>query len=246
MPLSFLIEKFIFRPITLNPAYIFTFEKPFEELNFLPEKDIKINALHFKAQKSKGIILYFHGNKDNLKRWGKIASELVNFNYDVIVIDYRGYGKSNGERTEENMFSDALFCYNEIKVKFKPDKLVLFGRSLGTGIASWLAGKVNPNKLILETPYFDMHHLLGNYVPQGLYKNKLNFRFTSHVYLHKTNFPIMILHGTADEVVPYKSGQKLYESIHNPNKIFCFFIGGKHNDLNRFDSYWKQLKEFLE
>lgn len=143
------------------------------------------------------------------------------------------------------MFSDALFCYNEIKNKFNPEKIVLYGRSLGTGIASWLAGKVNPHKLILETPYFDMNHLIGNYVPQVFYKDKLNFRFTSHVYIHRTNFPILILHGTADEVVPYKSGQKLYDSIHNPNKIFCSFTGGKHNDLNRFDSYWKQLEQFL-
>lgn len=246
MPIQFLIEKIIFRPVKLNPDYTFHFSSNFEEINFHPELAVTINALHFKVKNPKGIILYFHGNKDNLARWGSISSELTKFNFDVIVIDYRGYGKSTGILSEANFFSDSLFCYNHIKEKLSPEQIIVYGRSLGTGIASWLAGKVNPTKLILETPYYDMHDLIGNYFPSFLFKNKLAFKFSSHLYLKNSQFPILIIHGTKDMVVPYKSGQKLFESLQNPHKKLVTFVGGKHNDLSTYPNYWEELEHFLE
>jgi hypothetical protein len=113
-------------------------------------------------------------------------------------------------------------------------------------VASWLAGKVNPDKLILETPYYDMHDLISNYFPSFLFKNKLNFKLKSYSYLINTQFPILILHGTKDTVVPYSSGQKLFESIQNPLKKLVTFNGGKHNNLSTFRNYWDELVEFLE
>lgn len=245
MTIQTLIEQIVFRPTKLEDNYVFKFDVDFEELYFYPEKGATINALHFKAKNTKGIILYFHGNKDNLVRWGKIASGLLRFQYDVMVIDYRGYGKSEGERTEENLYSDALFCYSKMIEKHSPKEIILYGRSLGTGIASWLAGKVNPTKLILETPYYDMHDLIGSFVPQVLYKNKLKLKFRSYSYLQKTNFPILILHGTSDRVVPYKSGKKLYESITRTGVLFYTIVGGSHNDLSNFPDYWNEVQNFL-
>ncbi len=246
MPIQFLLEKIIFRPVKISADYLFHFDSNFEEINFYPESDVEINALHFKVKNPKGIILYFHGNKDNLARWGKISSQLTKFDYDVIAIDYRGYGKSTGTLSEETFFSDALFCYTQIRETLNPLKIVVYGRSLGTGVASHLAGKVNPDKLILETPYYDMHDLISNYFPSFLFKNKLNFKLKSHSYLINTQFPILILHGTKDTVVPYSSGQKLFESLQNPLKKLITFNGGKHNNLNSFQNYWDELREFLE
>lgn len=246
MPIQFLLEKIIFRPVKLNSDYPFHFDTNFEEINFHPEPESSINALHFKVQNPKGIILYFHGNKDNLVRWGIISSQLTKYDYDVIAIDYRGYGKSTGILSEDNFFNDALFCYAQIKETLNPKKIIIYGRSLGTGVASWLAGKLNPDKLILETPYYDMHDLISNYFPSFLFKNKLNFKLKSYSYLKNTEFPILILHGTKDTVVPYSSGQKLFESIQNPLKKLVTFNGGKHNNLSTFRNYWDELVEFLE
>ncbi len=245
MPIQFLIEKLIFRPVKLNPDYHFHFDSNFEEINFYPESHIAINALHFKVKNPRGIILYFHGNKDNLARWGTISSELTRYNYDVIAIDYRSYGKSSGTLSEDTFFSDALFCYSQIQETLSPSKIIIYGRSLGTGVASWLAQKVNPDKLILETPYYDMHDLISNYFPSFLFKNKLNFKLKSYSYLINTQFPILILHGTKDSVVPYSSGQKLFESLQNPLKKLITFNVGKHNNLNSFQKYWDELEQFL-
>jgi len=246
MSFQYLIEKILFRPVKLKADHVFNFDKDFEEINFNPDPDTIINALHFKVKAPKGIILYFHGNKDNLVRWGSIASELTKYNYDVVAIDYRSYGKSKGSLSEKNLFDDALFCYNQIKESSNPKHIILYGRSLGTGIASWLAGEVNPAKLILETPYYDIHDLIKRFFPDFLLKDKLNYKFSSHTYLKNSKYPLMIFHGTRDEVVPYRSGKKLFDSLRNPNKTLITIDGGRHNDLYSFPEYWNELKNFLE
>lgn len=245
MSIDLILEKIIFRPVLLSKNYKYSFDKPFEENFLFPEQNVLLNFLRFKAEKSKGAILYFHGNKDNLVRWGKIASDFTKYNYDVFVIDYRGYGKSTGERTEKKLFDDALFFYNYVKETYNPQELIIFGRSLGTGISAWLASKTNPSKLILETPFCSMYNLVGNFLPEFFYKNKLKYHFNSHLHLKNTEFPIAIFHGTKDEVVPYESGVKLFNKINNPNKILITIEGGKHNNLSNFEVYNKKISEFL-
>ena len=94
------IPKLVFQAEKLDEKYEFDFEKPFEELFLSTADDAKINVLHFKVAQAAGAILYFHGNRGSLKRWGKIAADFTKFNYDVFVLDYHGYGKSSGEPNE--------------------------------------------------------------------------------------------------------------------------------------------------
>ena len=100
-------KKIIFQPAKLHLDHSFNFEEPFQEF-FIPVGNQKINALYFNAKKDKkGVILYLHGNADNLDRWGKYASDFTHRGYDVLMIDYRGYGKSDGKASEKNIYSDA-------------------------------------------------------------------------------------------------------------------------------------------
>ena len=244
--LDFILERILFQPTKLSKDYVFTFNHEFEELNLYPEKDVVINALHFKTKDPKGIILYFHGNRDNLQRWGKIASELGDyFHYDVFVMDYRGYGKSVGFRDENALNSDALFCYNYVKTNYLPKEIIIYGRSLGTGIAACLASEINPNKLILETPYHSVNDLARGYFSLFSVEHKLPYKLPSFQYLQDVNCPILILHGTQDEVVPYSSGKKLYETLVNKNVRFITITNGKHNNLSEYKDYWEAVTNFL-
>ncbi|NOY48554.1 MAG: alpha/beta hydrolase, partial [Chlorobi bacterium] len=110
--LYFFQEKILFRPTVLTQDYKYNFSYPFEELFLKTEDDAVINALHFKARNSKGVILYFHGNAGDLSRWGTITEYFVSMNYDVLVMDYRTYGKSTGVLSEEALHKDAQMCYN--------------------------------------------------------------------------------------------------------------------------------------
>jgi uncharacterized protein len=244
--LDYIIERLLFQPTKLNKDYVFTFERTFEELFLYPDKDAVINALHFKVKEPKGVILYFHGNRDNLQRWGNISSELTRYNYDVFVVDYRGYGKSRGNRTEETINSDALFCYNYIKNNYAPKEIIIYGRSLGTGVAACLAATTNPHKLILETPYYSVKDLIEGYFSLVSVENKMRYKFPSFENLQHVNCPILILHGNKDEVVPYESGKKLFDGLTNKKARLVTINNGKHNNLNTFSEYWTELTGFME
>jgi uncharacterized protein len=244
--LDFIFEKLLFQPTVLKNDYAFQFTHEFEECFLYPDKDVVINALHFKVQEPKGVILYFHGNRNNIQRWGTIASELTRFQYDVFVMDYRGYGKSVGHRTEETLNADALFCYNFVKKEYAPKEIIIYGRSLGTGIAACLASETTPDKLVLETPYHSMNDIARGYFSLFSVEEKLTFKLPSYQYLQEVNCPILIFHGTNDDVVPYASGKKLFDGLVNKNATFITIPDGKHNNLSDFSQYWTELSQFIE
>ena len=150
--LYFFQESFLFLPTQLEQDFEYSFENKFEEINLI-NHEVSLNGLHFKVENPKGVILYFHGNAGNLSRWGEIVQPLLRFNYDLIVMDYRSYGKNKGEFSEAAMYEDAQVFYDYAKNYFPESEIVLYGRSLGTTFATQMAAKNNPDQLILETPF---------------------------------------------------------------------------------------------
>ena len=112
----FLQDRLIFLGVKIKDNYQFKFNQSFIEYNIESAKNVKINTLLFKSEKkAKGLIVYFHGNADNLKRWGKYTSSLTELSYDVLIFDYRGYGKSTGIPTEKSLYNDAEFIWKWAK-----------------------------------------------------------------------------------------------------------------------------------
>lgn len=242
--LYFFQEKILFLPTTLEQDYQYQFEYPFEELFLKTDNDATINALHFKAENPKEVILYFHGNAGDLSRWGKITEYFVEKNYDVLVMDYRTYGKSVGKLSERAMYKDAQFCYDYLLKHYSENEITLYGRSLGTGIASYLASKNRPKQLILETPYYSILDVAEHRFPVFPVKQLLKYRFPTFQYLPKAKCPVTIIHGTADNVVPYSSGKKLSELIVDVE--FITIEGGGHNNLIEFEEYHKAIDKVLK
>lgn len=234
--LYFLQEKLMFLPTTLEQNYQYQFEKPFEELFFKTEEDAIINALHFKTENPKGVILYFHGNAGDLSRWGIITEYFVERSYDVLVMDYRTYGKSSGKLSEEAFYNDAQYCYDYLLKDYSENEITLYGRSLGTGIASYLASENTPKQLILETPYYSIEDIANHRFPFFPIKQLLKYRFPTFQYLKKAACPITIIHGTEDNVVPYSSAKKLSE-MKIDNLDFITVENGNHNNLVEFEDY---------
>ena len=243
--LYFFQEKMIFLPTTLERDYEYSFNHPFEELFFKTEANAEINALHFKAKNPKGVLLYFHGNAGDLSRWGKITEFFVKQDYDVLVMDYRTYGKSKGRLSELALYSDAQYCYDYLLKYYPEDKIALYGRSLGTGIASYIASKNKPQQLILETPYYSIADVAQNRFPLLPVKRLLKYRFPTYQYLPNTSCPITIIHGTEDNLVPYTSGKKLYD-LNLDHLNFVTVEGGKHNDLINYESFTTTIHDCLK
>lgn len=239
-------ERFIFLDGSIPDDYKFEFKSNFEEINLTAVDGANLNAIHFKSENNKGLILYFHGNGGDLRRWAKVTEYYVSLGYDVIVMDYRGYGKSTGKRTEIRLMTDAAMFYDYALNYYREDEITLYGRSLGTGIAAYLAAQYHPKQVILETPYYDFKSVAQRYYPIFPVGLALRFNFKSHVYLKEAKCPIYIFHGTEDEVVPFKSGRKLYESIPSGQAKFFSIEGGKHKNLIEFEPFREGIEGILE
>ena len=242
----FMQEKLIFLPTKLAADYEYTFQEPFEEV-FLETKDgSKLNAVHFKIEKPKGLILYFHGNAGDLSRWGEIASDFTKFGYDVLIMDYRTYGKSTGTISEKKLFNDAQLFYNYALKSYSEEEIIVYGRSLGTTFATFIASENNPKKLILETPFFNLEEAAKKRIPFLPIKYFLKYHFSTNKFITGVKCPIVIFHGTEDCVVPYDSGKKLSYLVPGERLIFITVPGGEHNDLINYPEFLSGIKEALK
>jgi len=242
--LYFKQELFIFRPDQLSDNYQFEYNNA-TELNFNTPNNGKINGLLFKQinSSSKGIILYFHGNAGALDRWGYVAQELMPYGYDVLIIDYRGYGKSKGKLSEQNLFSDAQYCYDFLAKDYKSDDIVIYGRSIGTGIATHLAANNKARTLILETPYFNLFDIVKDYFKLIPKKMLLKYTFSNNQYIRKVNYPIFIFHGTNDKVIPIESALKLQPIASNSE--ITIIEGANHHNISTYQKYHQKMKSIL-
>lgn len=236
-------EKLIFYPVRLDEDFTFSFRQDFSERNFYAGKYVKINSLHFKISEPAGIIIYFHGNAGSLAGWGNVAGRFTELGYDLLIYDYRQFGKSTGQLSEKALFGDARFIYDQIKKEYPEEKIILFGRSIGTAVAVYTAAGNKPGKLILETPFYSLKDLAGNYYP-WLPTFLLKYPMRSDKYISDVKCPVIIIHGTNYEIVSYDSALKLHALI-QPSCEFISIDGGGHNNLDQFKKYQAELRRVL-
>ncbi|MBP9925232.1 MAG: alpha/beta hydrolase [Cyclobacteriaceae bacterium] len=234
----FLLEdKFIFYSKSLPSDHVFEFNQPFQEYFIKTDSKDSLNALLFKtAEPSRGLILYFHGNADNLQRWGNYAIDFTQLGYDILMIDYRGYGKSSGKPTEAILYNDAQVVSDWAKENIDYTNLIIYGRSLGTAVATNLASTVNPDLLILETPFDKINSVLYGFTS--------TYTFSNAHHIKEVTCPIVIIQGTQDWVVPMYSAERLKPFLKKDDH-FVAIEGGSHNNLRDFKLYHETLKSVL-
>jgi pimeloyl-ACP methyl ester carboxylesterase len=237
-------QKLIFLPDTLAKDHTFQFDIPYDEFNLSHENGEQVNTLYFPSEESKALILYFHGNSKNLQHWGKYLPDLVNRGYDVLAIDYRGYGKSDGKASEIGMYEDADLLYNWATSKFPDKELILWGRSLGSGVASHLSTKQTAQKLVLETPFFNMTELVKTRFPVLIVPVEMKYKFPNNENIENIEMTTMIIQGTKDSIVPFKSAQKLKKILETEDHFFTI-KGAGHRNLHEFNDYQAVLDEIL-
>lgn len=234
-------ERLLFLPTALEQDFEYQFTYNFEELFLKTNDGAILNAIHFKVENPKGVILYFHGNADNLSRWGAIVEPFVERRYDVLIMDYRAYGKSIGKLSEASFYNDAKLFYNYLKQGYNEQVITLYGRSLGTAMATYLASKNKPKQLILETPYYSMTDVAQLKFPIFPVKQLLNYKFPSFEFIPNVNCPITIFHGTQDEVVPFSSAKKLVTVSPKLQTTFIAIEEGNHNNLMEYRAYQSEI-----
>jgi len=244
--LYFLQERFLFHPKKLPADYIFSFQQPFKEINLPVSSEKNISIIQFTVPDSlrKGVVLYFHGNRRNIERYASYAVNFTRNKYEVWMIDYPGFGKTTGKRTEETMYADAAMIYKMARSKYSKDHIIIYGKSLGTGVATQLASVSDCKRVLLETPYYSVDALLKHYAFIYPVSWMSKFHFPSNQYIKKIESPVTLFHGTKDEVIPYKQAVRLAKE--NPGVLLVTIEGGRHNNLNDSPVFQQQLNSILQ
>ena len=243
--LYYLQDYLLFKPEKLDKDFQYFYEnQEVEEYNIETRDGALINGLHFKVKQPKGVVLYLKGNSKSMRGWGKFAVDFTRHDYDVFMIDYRGFGKSTGRRTQKAIKNDLQLIYNKMKEKVDEKYIILYGRSLGSGFATKLASTNQPRMLILDAPYYSLSKVTARYAPFMPMSIILKYHIPTYKWLKYVECPIHIIHGTNDKLIPFKSSVKLSKVKPKLTRLHSV-IGGGHKNLNTFESYHKMLSEII-
>jgi pimeloyl-ACP methyl ester carboxylesterase len=242
--LYFFQESLLFPTYSLDQDVEFGLLSPYEEKVIRTDDGANLHMLHLKAEEARGVVVFYHGNGGNMERWSGEASYFLQFGWDVMILDYRGYGKSTGERSSEAMYDDAQLFYLKALEAYDEDKVILYGRSLGSTFATYVAARNNPARLILEAPFADLRQLVKSKYPFLPVERLLRFDFPTIAFAGRVKAPVTILHGDQDQLVPIDQGRQLARGF-GPSAEFIEITGGGHHDLADFTRYQRVMEQLF-
>jgi uncharacterized protein len=244
--LYFFQYKLFFHPEPLPREYKYQFDDPHAELNIPYSESSNMNVVRFlpDTPRPKGVVLYFHGNRTNISRYAPFTKIFCENGYEVIMPDYPGYGKSTGSFEEKTLYEWGMLTYKLARARFEPNEIVIYGRSLGSGIACQLASIRDCKNLILESPYYNFPSIPASYLPIYPYRRILDFEFPNNVFLKDVIAPVTIFHGTSDWTIPLRNSKRLKQSL-KTSDTFIVVNGAAHNDISEFEEYKKVIRRVL-
>ncbi|MDB5201815.1 MAG: alpha/beta fold hydrolase [Ferruginibacter sp.] len=244
--LYYLQEKFLFHPEKLASDHVFEFDGKFMEFNIPVNKEDTISLVKFFPEDSirKGIVLYFHGNMKNIERYAEYVKPFTKNGYEVWMEDYPGFGKSTGKLTEKKLYDQALQVQKMAAAIIGTDSIILYGKSLGTGIAAYVASVTEAKMLLLETPYYSIPHLFGTYAMIYPTASMSTYKIPTYEFVEDVKEPIVIFAGTGDWVVPYRCAKKLSEHLKSGD-LFITIEDSSHNNVNHAPRYYRAIDSLL-
>jgi alpha-beta hydrolase superfamily lysophospholipase len=242
----FMQERMVFNPKKLASDYKFQFENEFEELFIAAPDGIKLSGALFKADTSKGLIFFLHGSGGNIERYRSSVPKYLSLNYDLFLLDFRGFGKSDGNiKSEKQYFDDVSNAYDYMKSRYNEENIIIIGFSQGNVSAAMLASKNKPRLLILEgSRYSTLAQAKKDYpfLPISII---LKYKFETYKYIQDTKVPISIFHGSDDDAVNPNDALKLKQHL-KPGDHLTILDGEGHNDFATNDQYLNELRILLK
>jgi fermentation-respiration switch protein FrsA (DUF1100 family) len=192
-------------------------------------------------------VLFLHGNGGNISHRGDSVPIFHRLGFNVLIIDYRGYGQSKGRPSEAGLYQDAASAWRYLTEtrEFAHQDIVIFGRSLGGAVAAQLASQVDAGALILESTLSTARDFAASAFPFLSHVLYVRYDFNSAARLQQVNYPVLVLHSPADQIMPYRLGKKLYAAAREPKQFVA--LRGDHNSgfLLSQPGYEQALGEFI-
>ena len=236
-------ERLIFLPTRMAPDQRLALERDVHE-RWIEVPGARLHALHLKLPAPRGVVFFLHGNAGNLESWFVDLDLFREANFDLFMIDYRGYGKSSGRiQSEAQLHADVKAAWDAVAPAYAGSKRVLIGRSLGSAPAATLALEVQPELTILVSPYASMRSLAGEvypWVPSAL----LRYPLATDEAVARMRTQLLLLHGEHDNLIPPHHAMALKQA--QPAARLHIVKGAGHNDLQSFDDYSAVLRQALD
>jgi len=199
---------------------------------------------HVPAKPGRAVVLYFHGNGDFLAGLVGRFRDITQDGTGLVALSYRGYAGSSGRPSERGLLLDAAAAYAFALARYSADRIVVWGFSLGSGVAVALAADRGIAKLILESPYTSITDVAAAAFPLLPVRWLIRDRFRSDQRIARVTAPLLIMHGARDATIPINLGERLFALAHEP-KQFVRFAEGGHNDLGNFGAV-ETARRFIE
>lgn len=235
-------EAMIFRPEVLAAAEPLATEADVVE-RFIDVPGARLNLLELRLPQPRGVVFFLHGNSRNLKTWFVNTALYRDAGYDLVMMDYRGYGKSSGRiENEAQLMADVRAVWADVAPRYAGLQRVVYGRSLGSGLAAQLAVEVQPELTVLVSPYRSMLALaLDRYpfIPDAT----LRYPLRSDLALPQVRTPVLLVHGTVDTLIPPAHSAALQALT--PHARTVLIGGAGHSDIHQHPAYLALLKQAL-
>lgn len=225
--LYFTQDHFIFHAVKLDSSHQFEFDLPFEEIKLIGEDGVELNGIHYKNEQAKGIVVYFHNRTGNVQIWGQSAGVFYHAGFDVLLMDYRGFGKSGGRFNENRMISDVQIWYEWVKDIFPESSIVLYGKGLGAFFTIEVAAANDPALVILESPMYSLRFSAKDHYPFLPGELILKYQMNSGIHFPDLKAKVLIFHGKADKVIPHTSTLEL--TARRPENTELILLEGTNN-----------------
>jgi len=238
------ITFYPFEELVATPA---DWQLAYEDVSLTTADSVKIHGWYLPHTGSKKALLFLHGNGGNISHRGESLAIFHRLGFNVLIIDYRGYGSSEGSPSETGLFNDALAAWQYLTQRgFAANDIVVFGRSLGGSIAAKLAAEVQPGGLILESTFSSARDLANMLFPVLSHMVILRYDFATAQYVKQVQGPVMVVHSPEDDVIPFHLGEKVFQAANQPK--FFTRISGDHNYgfIQSQPVYEQSLKAFTD
>lgn len=236
-------ESLLFHPQQLPASHRFEMGADVHE-TWVDVPGARLNALHLRLPRPDGVVFFLHGNAGNLQGWFSNADFYRSANFDLFMVDYRGYGKSSGRiESQAQLEADVLAAWQQMAAQYAGRRRVIVGQSLGTGLAAILAAQVQPELTVLVSPYSSMvavAHQLYPWVPGAL----LRYPLRTDRFLPQVQGPVLLLHGGRDDLLPVAHSHALQRLVPTAGMLIVDEAG--HNDIDQFPAYRDTLRAALQ
>ena len=218
----------------------------YSDVNLRTSDGVDLHGWFIRGSSSR-VLLFFHGNAGNISHRLDSIRQFHALGLSVFIIDYRGYGRSRGHPTEAGMNrdADAAWSYLTEELGVDPGDIVIFGRSLGGSIAARLASRQQPHALIVESAFTSVPDIASELYPWLPVRWLSRMRHATRDYVARADCPVLVIHSRDDEIIPYRHGQRIFDSAREPRALLT--LRGSHNDAWLRDevNYIKGLRSFL-